>query len=588
MCVHDGEDLVDTDRDPWVGRPLDRYRIEERLGTGGMGCVYRARHTVLDREYAIKVLFADFGQDERFLARFKREAQSMGRVRHENIVHVEDFGTTPDGTSFLVMELVGGRTLERVIAEEAPFSAARAALITRQIAAGLGAAHEGGFVHRDVKPSNAMVFGAGADERVKLLDFGAVSLRSLPRNERLTHVGHIIGTPTYMAPEQSQDPNVGPTADLYALGVVLFEMLTGHPPFGGEGRAEILVQHITSPPPAAPPSDGLERLVGWLLEKRPESRPQSTEQVLAFLDQVGGDLEATAITNIADHAPPAEVLTAPTPMDPTPMDVTPVEVPALDAPTPPTHAAEPPKEDLRSLYRDLTGGAASPASLDSFPALGADLDWANWSEPGLAPLPPLPAPREESTDEGLGRHAATQVVRDRVHSLPEHDQTEPADLYPALPSALAPPGESDDGGPTQVDFDLEEDLGAPQPTAPARAITQTRPPIEHLGPALEDPATLLEEDDPAPLANFDLSASPDTVPPPALSHEPWLGEPSSRSAPPLVVPAPPDAPRSRTLYFVAIGGLTLLIGVLAFVLWTGQRTIDLGPGAEPGTPVQSP
>lgn len=92
MCVHDGEDLVDTDRDPWVGRPLDRYRIEERLGTGGMGCVYRARHTVLDREYAIKVLFADFGQDERFLARFKREAQSMGRVRHENIVHVEEIG----------------------------------------------------------------------------------------------------------------------------------------------------------------------------------------------------------------------------------------------------------------------------------------------------------------------------------------------------------------------------------------------------------------------------------------------------------------------------------------------------------------
>ncbi len=127
MCVHDGTDLEDVARDPLVGQQLDRYTVEEQLGEGGMGCVYRARHTVLDREYAIKVLFADFADDGRFLARFRREAQSMSRVRHPHIVNVEDFGTSAQGLTFLVMELVQGRTLEQIIAEEAPLPPVRSA-----------------------------------------------------------------------------------------------------------------------------------------------------------------------------------------------------------------------------------------------------------------------------------------------------------------------------------------------------------------------------------------------------------------------------------------------------------------------------
>jgi serine/threonine protein kinase len=255
-CGLDNELLVEGPQDPLVGKTLDRYLIVERLGAGGMGCVYRATHTIIDREYAIKVLYGDFACDDKFRARFQREAQSVSKIRHPNVVTVEDFGTTSTGLTFLAMEMVRGRTLEEVIEKEAPISPARTAHIVRQVASGLGAAHQLGFVHRDVKPANVMLTRVDGVEWVKILDFGAVNLRAVPLDQRLTSIGHIIGTPTYMAPEQTQDPNVEATADLYAMGVMMHEMLTGQPPFTGQGRAEVLVKHITEAPPPTPPSRG--------------------------------------------------------------------------------------------------------------------------------------------------------------------------------------------------------------------------------------------------------------------------------------------------------------------------------------------
>lgn len=285
-CGIDGETLVATEDDPLVGSAIERYEILERLGMGGMGCVYAAKHAVIDRHYAIKVLFGDYAGDEKFRARFKREAQSISKIRHPNIVQVEDFGTASNGLTFLAMELVRGRTLEEVIATEAPLSPTRTAQIVRQIAAGLHAAHQLGFVHRDVKPSNIMLMKDETydGELVKILDFGAVSLRELPMNERLTSIGHIIGTPAYMAPEQTQDPGVGPTADIYSLGCVTFEMLAGHPPFDGKTRAEVMVKHILEAAPNAPPSRGLELLCRRLLAKHPQERPQSCAAVVQAID----------------------------------------------------------------------------------------------------------------------------------------------------------------------------------------------------------------------------------------------------------------------------------------------------------------
>src|SRR5262249_28929388 len=179
---------------------------------------------------------------------------------HPNIVTVADFVTTSNGMTFIVMELVAGRTLDVAIGREAPFQVVRAARIGRQIAAGLGEAHRMGFVHRDVKPSNIMLTETSGQELVKILDFGVVGLGAMPMSTRLTAIGHIIGTPTYMAPEQVHDPGVGPAADLYALGVILFEMLAGEPPFTGPGRTEVFIKHISELPPPLPPSDGLELL----------------------------------------------------------------------------------------------------------------------------------------------------------------------------------------------------------------------------------------------------------------------------------------------------------------------------------------
>src|SRR5262245_25713737 len=221
-----------------------------------MGCVYRATHTVLPREYAIKVLFRDFASNATQIERFRREAQAASTMSHQNIVSVADFVALPNGLTFIVMELVAGRTLERAIQSEAPFSPLRTANIAKQVAAGLGEAHRMGFVHRDVKPSNIMLGQGPKGEQVKILDFGVVGIGQTPIAARLTAIGHIIGTPTYMAPEQVHDPGVGPPADLYALGVIMFEMLAGEPPFTGVDRTEVFIKHISVAPPQLPPADG--------------------------------------------------------------------------------------------------------------------------------------------------------------------------------------------------------------------------------------------------------------------------------------------------------------------------------------------
>lgn len=329
-CRIDETPLVDQEEDPLVGVPLDRYVVTELIGVGGMGRVYRARHSVLDREYAIKVLFGEFASEEKFAERFRREAQAISRVRHPNIVSVEDFGQTSEGLVFLALEYVAGETLTSRLQKRTRLPPPDAASIIRQVVKGLGAAHARGLVHRDIKPQNLMLTRGDA---VKILDFGAVNIAELPQHERLTTVGNIVGTPAYMAPEQSQNSNVGPEADFYSVGVVLYEMLTGNLPFRGRSRAEILVAHITEAAPPCPPSDGLERLVARLLEKRPTDRPASADEVLDLLDEL--PVWRSQTEDLADGPPedrtdtrpfPQPVLTAVDP-NPTPHDATQISFP---------------------------------------------------------------------------------------------------------------------------------------------------------------------------------------------------------------------------------------------------------------------
>ena len=303
FCGIDGSRIVETDTDPLIGTTLDRYRIATAIGEGAFGCVYRAVHTTLNAEFAVKVLFGDLGSDETFVARFRREAQAASRIRSAHVVSVIDFVTAPDGLSYLVMEYVNGVALDAVIRREGQLPPLRAARLAEGIASGLAAAHALGFVHRDVKPSNVLVVSEGGHDFAKLLDFGIVRQAAVerpphqvlsaggvdatqPQPDRLTREGRVMGTPAYMSPEQWTRPDVGPSADLYSLGVVLYEMLAGVKPFPGDDFDELWRKHFYAEPPPPPPSFGLEAIAARLMAKSPEDRPPSASAVRDELERI--------------------------------------------------------------------------------------------------------------------------------------------------------------------------------------------------------------------------------------------------------------------------------------------------------------
>jgi serine/threonine-protein kinase len=274
--------------DPLLGRTLDeKYLLEEKLGVGGMGTVYRARHLLIDRVVAVKVLNQRFVEDEAAKARFRREAKAAGRLRHTNAVGVTDFGETTDGYVYLVMELLEGKTLQNLLAKSGPLDLAHAVSIMLQVSSAVAAAHEAGIVHRDLKPANIFVVQrSDVPTVVKVLDFGIAKLAadSLDDDDRvtLTLVGAMIGTPRYMSPEQCDGSPLTPAADVYSLGVILYEMLTGTVPFSGLSPLAIAMRHSTEAPRR--PSEfissipePLEEVVLHALEKKPEDRPQDAE-----------------------------------------------------------------------------------------------------------------------------------------------------------------------------------------------------------------------------------------------------------------------------------------------------------------------
>jgi eukaryotic-like serine/threonine-protein kinase len=296
--------------DPLVGRTLDdKYHLEARLGIGGMGTVYRARHVLIDRPVAIKVLNQRFVEDEAARTRFRREARAAGRLQHTNAVTVTDFGESHDGYVYIVMELLEGRTLRDVLAKEAPLDAARSVSLMMQISAAVAAAHEAGIIHRDLKPANIFIVQrAEVPAVVKVLDFGIAKLaaESLEEDEpmTLTAVGAMIGTPRYMSPEQCDGAELTPAADVYSLGVILYEMLTGAVPFSGSTPLAIAMKHTAEVPrgpreivSSIPPA--LEQLVLHTLEKRPEDRPANAaefrKELLATAERLG--LEHAAVTS---------------------------------------------------------------------------------------------------------------------------------------------------------------------------------------------------------------------------------------------------------------------------------------------------
>jgi serine/threonine-protein kinase len=314
FCFVDGRELTAI-RDPLIGAKLaGRYVVEDLLGEGGMATVYRARYELVDRPCAIKVLNSGLSSDANLRERFRREAKSAQALGHPNVIEIFDQGETDDGIPYIVMELLEGLTLSELI-DEGPVAPRRAVPIMLQIARGIARAHDLGVVHRDLKPDNIFVcLRADGSDLVKILDFGIARSRS---DTRLTHAGELFGTPQYMAPERILSGDAGPSVDLYALGVIFFEIATARLPFEAGDPASYLAKHIKEQPPAprsfsAHIPEQLDALIMQLLEKEPRARPVDAHRIekdlAALARKLGAPLPPEPEADPASSRPPAHTL----------------------------------------------------------------------------------------------------------------------------------------------------------------------------------------------------------------------------------------------------------------------------------------
>src|SRR5262252_2261842 len=251
FCPDDGGETTRS----ITGEPIldGRYQLEKRLGQGGMGVVFRARHIFLKTQHAIKVILPDLvGNDPNLVTRFRQEALAAAAIRHQNIIAVTDFGVVRGTMPFLVMEFVQGKSLQDIMAEEGAMSPLRAFELMQPICAGIAAAHRQGIVHRDLKPLNVMICDdMPVSEGVKILDFGLAKIKSgeLLGSFIAAQTTGLMGSPFYMAPEQWSDEPPDARADVYSLGVMLYQMLCGEVPFKGSSIPSIMKKHLTLPPP---------------------------------------------------------------------------------------------------------------------------------------------------------------------------------------------------------------------------------------------------------------------------------------------------------------------------------------------------
>ena len=286
--------------DPLIGISIDgRYRIDSLIGKGGMGAVYRSTRLLIGDEVAIKILHTGQVVDPHAAERFRREAQAAARLKHPNAVNIYDFGVSSDGLQYLVMDLVEGRSLREVTREEGPLNPSLVSEITSQVCAALDEAHRQHIVHRDIKPDNIILNSTPTGLRVKVLDFGIAKLRD-DTASHLTQTGSVLGTPHYMSPEQCLGEELDSRADIYSMGVVMYEMLCGRVPFNSPISTAVVVQHVNQPPPSLRTINPtiraeVETVVFHALEKRREGRPASAGALSQELSQVVRGMSAEVV-----------------------------------------------------------------------------------------------------------------------------------------------------------------------------------------------------------------------------------------------------------------------------------------------------
>jgi serine/threonine-protein kinase len=420
FCAFDGQTLVTTTQsDGLTGTVLDdKYRLEQIIGTGGMGKVYMATHLYMDNTVAIKILDPRLSSNENALKRFRQEAQASASIKHSNIVGVTDFGVTKDtGIAYLVMEFLEGMELRERIDQQKQLDYKEIYLIVQQTCAALHTAHSKDIIHRDLKPDNIWLIRSeiGAN-RVKVLDFGIAKLKSSPASSKLTEIGTVIGTPSYMSPEQFHGEELGAQSDIYSLGVIIYEMLTGHLPFQGPNPMEVAIKHTSEAPKPlcllrSDIPKPLEKVVLRALSKRPGDRQQSAlelaKEFRASYKEAGIDTEFSAVGTgqlTADWIREVEAKTGKT------------ELPQLDA-----VSEEPPGSRAASGTACLMsepqheGETATPAfSGDHYPAARPE----SKHEPAIS-SPPVISTEPLSAESSTGQHGATVALG---HSAAEPDR----------------------------------------------------------------------------------------------------------------------------------------------------------------------
>jgi serine/threonine protein kinase len=362
-----------------------RYKLLERVGIGAMGAVYRAEHIIMKKTVAIKLLHGPMLEKADVKERFVREAQAASHIDHPNVCAANEFEPLDDGSFFLVMEFLDGHTIKDLIKRDGPLPAARVAHISMQIAAGLSRAHKTGrepIVHRDLKPDNIFVVQRDdVKDFVKIVDFGIARVQLGDEKEaaQLTQAGMIYGTPQYMSPEQANGEAVDLRTDLYSLGVVMYEMMTGRPPFDGANLMQLLWKHVSDPPPPmrdVAPSEveihpGLEAVVLKLLEKSPADRYQRAEDLLEALWSLGLQ-DRRAAQGMFSMSGVAAVVSYDDPQDtqpPAPLSLTktgPQEQPSASS------GAAPPAPRAYTL-RDLPQAFKDKRGLEALKAISRDL-----------------------------------------------------------------------------------------------------------------------------------------------------------------------------------------------------------------------
>ncbi len=279
------------EKDELVGSTIDaRYEVEKVLGEGGMGLVYKARHVVLDKPLALKVLRPDVSRDQEIITRFQQEARSASAIGNQHIIDITDFGTLSNGSTYFIMEFLDGTDLTGAIEEGGTIDAVRTVHIAKQLCQALGAAHDAGIVHRDLKPDNIYLIRRGGDSNfVKVLDFGIAKVGG--SSSKLTRAGQVFGTPHYMSPEQCAGSGVDHRTDVYALGIIMYEMTTGDVPFDADNLMGILTKHLYEEPvrpretnPSIP--EELELVILKAIAKQADARYQSMYELFEDLERL--------------------------------------------------------------------------------------------------------------------------------------------------------------------------------------------------------------------------------------------------------------------------------------------------------------